>query len=168
MILSFEGRTPVVEGDAWVAPNATVLGDVVIGPRAGIWFGAVLRADVEKIRIGAETNIQDLCVLHVDSGGFPTLLGDTVTVGHRVVLHGCTVGDRTLVGMGSIVLNGAEIGADCILGAGSLVPPGMKSPSGVLALGSPAKVKRELTAEERASLLTSAANYVGYAKGYRK
>jgi carbonic anhydrase/acetyltransferase-like protein (isoleucine patch superfamily) len=167
MILTVAGKTPVLGSGVWLAPDATLIGDVVLGDRASVWFGSVLRGDVGKIRIGAETNVQDLCVIHVDSGGFDCTLGDRVTIGHRVVLHGCTVGNLALIGIGSIVLNGAEIGEETMIGAGSLVTQGAKIPSGVLALGSPAKVKRPLTAEERAGLRESAAHYVSYTALYR-
>jgi len=168
MIFEHGGHRPQLGDSAWVAQNATVIGDVVLGARASIWFGAVVRGDVEKIRIGAETNIQDLSVVHVDSGGFPTLVGDQVTVGHRVILHGCTIGRLALIGMGSIVMNGAEIGAETIIGAGSLVSPGTKIPSGVLALGSPCKVRRSLTEEEKSSIRDSARRYAGYGAKYRE
>jgi carbonic anhydrase/acetyltransferase-like protein (isoleucine patch superfamily) len=167
MILTVAGKTPALGSRVWLAPDATLIGDVVLGDRASVWFGSVLRGDVGKIRIGAETNVQDLCVIHVDSGGFDCTLGDRVTIGHRVVLHGCTVGSLALIGIGSIVLNGAEIGEETMIGAGSLVTQGAKIPSGVLALGSPAKVKRPLTAEERAELRESAARYVGHTALYR-
>jgi carbonic anhydrase/acetyltransferase-like protein (isoleucine patch superfamily) len=151
----------------FVAENATLIGDVVLGARASVWFGAVLRADVSSIRVGAGSNIQDLSVVHVDSSGFSTHVGDEVTVGHRVILHGCRIANRCLIGMGSIIMNGAEIGEECILGAGSLVSPGTKIPPGVLALGSPAKVKRLLSEEEKASIRDSAERYAGYAANYR-
>ena len=166
-LLEHAGRRPRLGEEVFVADDATVIGDVVLGDRASVWFGSVLRGDVERIRIGVESNIQDLCVVHVDSGGFPTLVGDRVTVGHRVVLHGCTVRDLALIGIGSIILNGAEIGEGSIIGAGSLVPPGVKIPPGVLALGSPARVRRELTGQEKESLRESAAHYVAYARGYQ-
>jgi carbonic anhydrase/acetyltransferase-like protein (isoleucine patch superfamily) len=167
VIIPYSGLLPKLGEDVFVAENATVIGDVVLGARANIWFGTVLRGDVEQIRIGAGTNIQDLSVVHVDSGGFSTHVGEDVTVGHRVILHGCRIGNRALIGMGSIVMNGAEIGDECILGAGSLVSPGTKIPPGMLALGSPAKVKRPLTGEERASVRDTAPRYVGYAAVYR-
>jgi carbonic anhydrase/acetyltransferase-like protein (isoleucine patch superfamily) len=126
-----------------------------------------VRGDVNHVRIGARTNLQDLTVVHVTSGRHPTVIGDDVTVGHRAVLHGCTVRDRCLVGIGAIVLDGAVVGPDAMVGAGALVPPGMVVPPRTLVLGSPAKVKRELTPEEIASLRTSAANYAGYAARYR-
>jgi carbonic anhydrase/acetyltransferase-like protein (isoleucine patch superfamily) len=167
MILTVAGKTPLLGSGVWLAPDATLIGDVVLGDRASVWFGSVLRGDVGKIRIGAETNVQDLCVIHVDSGGFDCTLGDRVTIGHRVVLHGCTVRSLALIGIGSIVLNGAEIGEETVIGAGSLVTQGAKIPSGVLALGSPAKVMRPLTAEERAGIRESAARYVGHTALYR-
>jgi carbonic anhydrase/acetyltransferase-like protein (isoleucine patch superfamily) len=167
VIITHGGHVPKIAPDVFVADNATIIGDVVLGTRASVWFGAVLRGDVEKIRIGAGTNLQDLCVVHVDSGGFATVVGDDVTVGHRVILHGCKIGNHALVGMGSIVMNGAEIGDEVILGAGSLVSPGVRIPPGVLALGSPAKVKRQLTDEEKASIRDSGTRYAGYAAVYR-
>jgi carbonic anhydrase/acetyltransferase-like protein (isoleucine patch superfamily) len=167
VILAYSGHTPRLGEGVFVAENATVIGDVILGARASIWFGAVLRGDVEQIRIGAGSNIQDLSVVHVDSSGFSTHVGEDVTVGHRVILHGCRIADHCLIGMGSIIMNGAEIGEECILGAGSLVSPGTKIPPGVLALGSPAKVKRALSEAEKASIRDSAARYAGYAAVYR-
>jgi carbonic anhydrase/acetyltransferase-like protein (isoleucine patch superfamily) len=167
VIVAYSDQLPRLGAEVFVAENATLIGDVVLGARASVWFGAVLRADVSSIRVGAGSNIQDLSVVHVDSGGFSTHVGDEVTVGHRVILHGCRIGNRCLIGMGAIVMNGAEIGEECILGAGSLVSPGTKIPPGVLALGSPAKVKRDLSEEEKASIRESAARYAGYAAIYR-
>lgn len=167
MIVTVAEKTPVLGRDVFVAANATVIGDVVLADRASVWFGSVLRADVGRIRIGAESNIQDLSVIHVDSGGFDTLIGAGVTVGHRVVLHGCTVRDFALIGMGSVLLNGCEIGEECIVGAGSLVTVGTRIPPRMLALGSPAKAVRPLKEAELASLRESAAHYVSYAAMYR-
>ena len=167
MIITVAEKTPVLGKDVFVAGNATVIGDVVLADRASVWFGSVLRADAGRIRIGAESNIQDLSVIHVDSGGFDTLIGAGVTVGHRVVLHGCTVRDFALIGMGSVLLNGCEIGEESIVGAGSLVTVGTKIPPRMLALGSPAKAVRPLKEAELASLRESAAHYVGYAAMYR-
>jgi len=143
-----------------------VLGDVTIGEDASLWFGAVVRGDVNFIRIGARTNVQDHSVLHVTSKTHPTVIGDDVTLGHRVTLHGCTVKDRCLIGIGAVVLDGAVVGEESMVGAGALVPPGMVVPPRVLALGSPAKVRRDLTAGEIAFFRTSAANYVRYAQQY--
>lgn len=167
MIRPIRGKTPLLGEGAWVAGTAMVIGDVTLGKNASIWYGAVVRGDVEKIRIGADSNIQDNSVIHVDSSGFATLVGDGVTVGHRVVLHGCHIGDGALIGIGAIVLNGAEIGEGALVGAGSLVAQGAKIPPGVLAFGSPCKVKRPLTDEERASLRESAAHYVELAREHR-
>src|SRR5207237_6558037 len=147
VIKPFAGKTPQLCAQAWVADNATVIGDVVPGPRANIWYGAVVRGDVNLIRIGAESNIQDNSVIHVDSSGFSTVVGERVTVGHRVVLHGCRIGDGALIGIGAIVMNGAEIGDGALVAAGALVPPGTKIPAGMLAIGAPARVKRPLTDE---------------------
>jgi carbonic anhydrase/acetyltransferase-like protein (isoleucine patch superfamily) len=141
---------------------------VEIGPGSSVWFGAVVRGDVNHIRIGARTNLQDHTVVHVTGGTHPTIVGDDVTLGHRVTLHGCTVKDRCLVGIGAVVMDGAVVGEDAMVGAGSLVPPGMVVPPGMLALGSPAKVKRELTREEIAYFRTSAAHYAAYAEQYRR
>lgn len=145
-----------------------IVGDVEIGPGSSIWFGAVVRGDVNHIRIGARTNVQDHSILHVTGGTHPTSVGDDVTLGHRVTLHGCTVKDRCLVGIGAVVLDGAVLGEDSMVGAGSLVPPGMVVPPGMLAIGSPARVKRPLTPEEIARLRTSAGHYAAYAEQYRK
>lgn len=168
MIKAFGPHTPRVGANAWVAGNATVIGDVVLGERTSIWYGAVVRADVEKIRIGDDSNIQDNSVIHVDSAGYSTVVGKGVTVGHRVVLHGCTIGDGALIGMGAIVMNGAEVGEGSMVAAGALVPPGAKIPPGVLAVGSPAKVKRPLTDEEKADLVESARHYVELAAEHAK
>ena len=156
---------PVIHETAFVAGNATVRGNVTIGEGAGIYFGAVLRAETDPITIGPGSNIQDNCVLHTDPG-FPTKVGRDCTVGHAAILHGCTIGDNTLVGMGAIVLNGAKIGRDCIIGAGALVPQGMEIPDGSLAFGSPAKVRRALTEEEVRSNRAAAEFYCREAAEY--
>jgi carbonic anhydrase/acetyltransferase-like protein (isoleucine patch superfamily) len=150
-----------------VAHSADVIGDVVVGRRSSIWYGAVLRGDVESIRIGSETSIQDNTVIHVDSSGFSTVVGDRVTVGHSVVLHGCRIGDDALIGIGSIVLNGAEVGAGAMIGAGSVVTPGTKIPPGMLALGSPARVKRAVTEEEKRDMRLGVENYVRLGREHR-
>ncbi len=165
---SWAGKEPRLADGAWVADGALVVGDVEIGADSSVWFGAVVRGDVNAIRIGARTNVQDLSVIHVTGRTHPTHVGDDVTLGHRVTLHGCTVKDRCLVGIGATVLDGAVVGEESIVGAGSLVPPGMVVPPRTLALGSPARVKRDLTPEEIAFFRTSAASYVGYAAQYRR
>jgi carbonic anhydrase/acetyltransferase-like protein (isoleucine patch superfamily) len=156
-------------GSWWIAPTATVIGRVAIGPGVGIWFGAVIRGDGEPIVIGEDTNIQEHAVLHTDPG-FPVRLGRGCTVGHRAIVHGCTIGDNVLVGMGAIVLNGAVVGDDCLIAAGALVPEGREIPAGSLVVGVPGKVVRPLTADEIARNRASAAHYIAnwrrYAKGF--
>jgi carbonic anhydrase/acetyltransferase-like protein (isoleucine patch superfamily) len=147
-ILAFDGRRPQIASGAWVAPGATVVGDVVLGPESSVWYGCVLRGDVHSIRVGARTNIQDASVLHVTRDRHPTLVGDEVTVGHRAVVHGCRVGEGALIGIGAIVLDGAEIGEEALVGAGAVVTPGVKVPPRTLVVGAPAKVVRQLEAEE--------------------
>lgn len=151
-------KTPTIHPTAFVADNATLRGSVTLGANSSIFFGAVLRADREDITIGAGSNIQDNCVVHVDNG-YPVAVGDNVTVGHGAILHGCTVGDNTLIGMGAIVLNGAKIGKNCLIGAGALVTQNAVIPDGSMVIGSPAKVKRPLTEAEMASVRQSAADY---------
>jgi carbonic anhydrase/acetyltransferase-like protein (isoleucine patch superfamily) len=146
--------------------SAVVVGDVTVGADASLWFGAVVRGDVNFVRIGARTNVQDHAVLHVTSRAHPTVVGDDVTLGHRVTLHGCTVKDRCLVGIGAIVMDGAVVGEESIVGAGALVPQGMVIPPRTLAVGAPARVKRPLTPDEIAFFRASAENYVRYARQY--
>ena len=167
MIRPFGGKTPQLDDGVFVAPSASIVGDVAIGARSTIWYGAVLRGDVESIRIGSETSIQDNTVIHVDSSGFSTVVGDRVTVGHSVVLHGCRIGDDALIGIGSIVLNGAEVGDGAMVGAGSLVTPGTKIPAGMLAVGSPARVKRALTDEEKRHVQEGVERYVRLGREHR-
>ena len=173
MILPHHGQWPKVHETAFVAPSADLIGEVEIGERSSVWFQVVIRGDVNTIRIGARTNIQDQSMLHVtrpnqagegkgpgDGKGSSLVIGDDVTVGHRVTLHGCRIGNRVLIGMGAIIMDDAEIGDDCIVGAGALVTKGTKVPPGHLVMGSPAKVARPLKPEELAFLQKSAANYV--------
>lgn len=167
MIAPYRGTWPKIHETAFLAPSADVIGDVEIGASSSIWFQVVIRGDVHHIRIGERSNIQDHSMLHVTRGKSPLKIGNDVTVGHRATLHGCTIGDRVLIGMGAIVMDDAEIGDDCVVGAGTLVPKNMKVPSGVLVLGLPAQVKRPLTEQELAFLRKSAANYVGDANEYR-
>ncbi|MEA2625937.1 MAG: hypothetical protein QOD06_1982 [Candidatus Binatota bacterium] len=167
MILTHGGHVPRVSPDAYVQETARVIGDVEIGPESSVWFHAVLRADVERIRVGRATNLQDHVTVHVTHDRWPTILGDGVTVGHRAVLHGCTIADWSLIGIGAIVLDGAEIGTEVLVGAGALVVPGTIVPPRMLVLGSPAKVVRELRPDEIAHLHDSAANYVRYSASYR-
>jgi len=158
-------KQPQLGKNAWVAPNATVIGDVRLGANASIWWNATLRGDNDPIHIGANTNIQDGSVLHTDEG-IPLHIGANVTVGHLVMLHGCTVGDSSLIGIGSVILNRAVIGKGCIVGANTLIPEGKVFPDHVLIVGSPGKVVRELSADEVAHLEKSAEHYVANAQRY--
>lgn len=159
-------KTPQLATTAWVAPNATLIGDIRLGENASIWWNATLRGDNDPIHIGANTNIQDGSVLHTDEG-IPMHIGDNVTVGHLVMLHGCTVGEGSLIGIGSILLNRCVIGKHSIVGANTLIPEGKVYPDRSLIVGSPGKVVRELTDEEVARLAASAAHYVQNALRYR-
>ena len=150
---------PAIEPTAWIAPGAHVLGDVTMGPGCSIWYNAVIRADEAPVTIGANTNVQDCAVIHV-SRDCPVTLGEGVTIGHGAIVHGCTVGDNSLVGMGAIVLDGAVIGRDCIVGAGSLVTQGTHIPDGTVAFGSPAKVIRHMRDADVAANQANAAEYV--------
>lgn len=158
LIAAVAGRVPEVDPTAFVAPNAVVLGSVRVAAGASIWYGAVLRGDAEAITVGAGSNIQDNCTLHADLG-FPLVLGERISVGHNAVLHGCTVEDDVLVGMGATVLNGARIGAGSLVAAGAVVPQGMVVPAGSLVAGVPAKVRRELTGEERSGIKANGEGY---------
>lgn len=169
MIASCFGKTPVVPASAWVAPSADVLGDVVLGEHASVWFGAVIRGDVHSIRIGEYTNVQDGTVIHVTHKRFSTTIGARVTIGHKALLHGCVVGDDCLIGMGAILLDGVEVGSGSVVAAGALLTPGKKFPPGSLILGSPAKAVRELTPGERSEMIDRGwRNYHGYVEEYRK
>ncbi len=164
-IYSLGALTPRIAPNAWVAPNASVIGDVTLGERVSIWFGAVLRGDIDRISIGAGSNIQDGSVCHADPGR-PLLVGEHVTVGHMVMLHGCTIGDHCLIGIGAVVMNGAVIGKNSVVGAGSLVTEGKEFPEGSLIMGSPAKVVRQLDAAALEKLQQNAANYVKNGQRY--
>ena len=166
MIRSYRGQKPRLGARVFVDASAQVIGDVELGEDASVWMNTVIRGDVNAIRLGARTNVQDSCVLHVSSAD-PTVLGEEVTVGHSVTLHGCRIERRCLIGIGAIVLNGAVVGEESIIAAGSLVPEGMAIPPRSLAMGTPAKVRRELTEEERAGLRRYAESYVGYKETYR-
>ena len=168
MIQSYKDKTPVIAPTAFIVDSAQVIGDVVVGDESSIWFNAVVRGDVNYIRIGKRTNIQDGCVLHVSRNTYPLIVGDEVTVGHSVTLHACVVKSRCLIGMGSILLDGCEVGEDSIVGAGALVTSKTIIPPRSLVLGAPAKVKRELTDEEVARIRESADHYVGDIRDYRE
>ena len=158
MIWELDGIAPDIAADAWIAPDAQIIGRVVIEPGASIWWGAVLRGDNEEIRIGRGSNVQDLCCLHTDPG-FPLTIGANVTVGHRAMLHGCTIGDASLIGMGATVLNGAKIGTGSLIGASALVSEGKDIPDRVLVMGAPGRVVREIDDAQYQGLLESAARY---------
>ena len=160
-------KEPQLGANAWIAPNATVIGDVRLGANSSIWWNATLRGDNDPITIGANSNIQDGSVLHTDEG-VPMHIGNNVTVGHLVMLHGCTVGDGSLIGIGSVVLNRAVIGKGSIVGANTLIPEGKVFPDHVLIVGSPGKIVRQLSAEEVARLQHSAEHYVANARRYRE
>ena len=166
MIKEYKGIEPKIDETAFIAESADVVGQVNIERNANIWYGTVLRADDNYITVGENTNIQDGSIVHI-SEKFPTIIGKNVTVGHKSIIHGCEIGDNTLIGMGSIVLDGAKVGEFTLLGAGSLVPPGKEIPSGVLAMGSPAKVIRELSDEDKENLTNSALKYVKLANNHK-
>ena len=167
MLYSYAGHHPRIGAGVFVAPQATVLGRVTLGQDASIWHGAVLRGDVGFIEIGARSNIQDLSLVHVTTDRFNTQIGNDVTVGHHVVLHGCTVEHHCLVGMGAVIMDGAHIEPYCLIGAGALVTQGSRIPEGSLVMGSPARVTRALTTQERASIDRSAPHYVEIARRHR-
>jgi carbonic anhydrase/acetyltransferase-like protein (isoleucine patch superfamily) len=166
MIRTYKGVSPRVHATAYVDASAQVIGDVHIGAEASVWMNAVVRGDVHWIRIGARSNVQDGTVVHVMNGTHPTTIGDDVTIGHAAVVHGCTLGDRILVGMGAILLNGATVGSDSIVAAGALLTEESRFPPRSLVMGSPAKVKRALTEREVASILEFSERYVGYRLDY--
>jgi carbonic anhydrase/acetyltransferase-like protein (isoleucine patch superfamily) len=166
VIRAFRDIRPRIDASAYVDTSAQVIGDVVIGAESSVWMNVVIRGDVNQIRIGNRTNIQDLTMVHVMRETHPTVVGNEVTVGHSAVLHGCTIGDRVLVGMGAILLNGVKVGHDCVIAAGSLLTEGTEIPPRSLVMGRPGKVKRELTDEEIAELRWYADSYVAYRLEY--
>lgn len=166
MLHAYQGRTPIVPPTAFVHASAHVIGDVELGEDASVWFNCVLRGDVNSIRVGRGTNIQDGTVIHVNRRGQPTLLGDFVTVGHAVRLHGCTIASHCLIGIGAIVLDGAELGEECLVAAGTLVPPGMKVPPRSLLMGNPARVRRPVNDEDLELIHRSARNYIALKDDY--
>jgi carbonic anhydrase/acetyltransferase-like protein (isoleucine patch superfamily) len=165
-IFELDGIAPEISDSAWIAESAQVIGNVALADDVGVWFGVVIRGDTEAIRIGQRSNIQDLSVLHADVG-MPLTVGADVTVGHQAMLHGCTIGDGCLIGIGAVVLNGAKIGKGCLVGAGSLVTEGKEFPAGSMIFGSPAKVVRQLTVEQMEGLRLSAMGYVSNALRFR-
>jgi carbonic anhydrase/acetyltransferase-like protein (isoleucine patch superfamily) len=165
-LYQLDDAVPELEASAWVADSAQVIGKVRMGALCSVWYGAVLRGDNEFITLGARTNVQENCVLHTDPG-FPMNLGDDVTVGHQVMLHGCTVGDGTLIGIQAVVLNGAKIGKNCLVGAGAIVTEGKEFPDNSLILGAPAKWIKEISAEQILQVKGAAASYVDNAQRHR-
>jgi carbonic anhydrase/acetyltransferase-like protein (isoleucine patch superfamily) len=167
MLIPYQGIIPKVPPSVFIAQGAVIIGDVEIGENSSVWFNTVVRGDVHAIRIGSGTNIQDLSMLHVTRKSHPLIVGNDVTVGHRVILHGCTIGNLCLIGMGSIIMDGAVVEEGALIGAGSLVSEGSVIPSGMLAFGVPAKPKRELSDDEKRFLSLSAKQYIEDAKKYR-
>lgn len=165
-VFALDTLVPRIGPGAWVADTARVIGDVSLGKDASVWFGAVLRADNASIQIGAGSNVQDGAVLHVDPGVSLTV-GESVTIGHQAMLHGCTIGDGSLIGIQAVILNGARIGCGCLIGAGALITEGKEIPDGSLVMGSPGRVVRQLTPEQIAGLLESASGYVARAAMFR-
>ncbi|MDO4592030.1 MAG: gamma carbonic anhydrase family protein [Comamonadaceae bacterium] len=165
-VYELDGVAPQVADSAWIADSAQVMGDVQVGADASVWFGTVVRGDTSTITIGEGTNVQDASVLHADLG-MPLVIGRHVTVGHQVMLHGCTIGDESLIGIGAIVLNGAKIGKNCLVGAGALVTEGKEFPDGSMIIGSPARVVRQLTPEQIQGLRQSAQHYIDNARRFR-
>lgn len=158
---------PVIHTDTWIAPDANVIGKVVLEEGAAIWFGTTIRADHEDIRIGAGTNVQENCVMHIDAG-YPLTIGRNCTIGHKVMLHGCTIGDNSLIGMGATVLNGAKIGKNCLIGAGALITEGKEIPDGSLVMGMPGKVVRELDDVAIRKITASALHYQAQMRRFRE
>ena len=165
-LYQLDDLTPTVHESAWVADNAQVMGDVKLAENSSVWFGVVIRGDTETITIGQGSNIQDNSVLHADHG-MPLNIGENVTVGHQVMLHGCTIGDGSLIGIQAVILNGAKIGKNCLVGAGSLVTEGKEFPDGCMILGSPAKAVKQLSPEQIEGLKMSAQHYMDNAKRYK-
>jgi len=168
MIYEFINKTPQFDDSVFVAPSADIIGDVELGPESSVWFNTTIRGDVNRIRIGSRTNIQDNCCIHVMNRTGPTLIGKEVTVGHNAMIHGCTIQDRVLIGIHATVLDKAVIPPDVIIAAGSLVPPHKELESGWLYMGSPVKKTRKLTGEEIESIIKHAENYVKYSRAYKQ
>ena len=165
-IHALDGITPRIDPEVgWIAPSAVLVGDIVVGAEVGIWFGVVARGDIETITIGARSNIQDNCVLHTDRG-HPLVIGENCTIGHAAIVHGCSIGDNTLIGMGATVLNGARIGKNCLIGANALITEGKEIPDNSMVVGAPGKVIRQIDAEGVRNLAASAERYVQNARRY--
>ena len=165
-LYELEGNQVKTEGDVWIAPTAVVIGQVLLKHKSSVWWGAVLRGDYEPIVVGEASNIQDNCVVHMDED-YPVTIGDRVTVGHKVVLHGCTIGNNSLIGINSVVMNGVNIGENCLIGSNTLITEDKQIPPGSLVLGSPGKVVRELSTDEIAELTDFSDRYVRNSARYR-
>lgn len=165
-IFALGDHAPQLHDDTWVAPDANLIGKVVLEKGASVWFGSTIRADHEEIRVGEGSNVQENCVMHIDAG-FPLTIGKNCTIGHKVMLHGCTIGDNTLIGMGAIVLNGARIGKNCLIGAGALVTEGKEIPDNSLVMGSPGKVVRQLDEAAAQKIAFSALHYQDNMRKFR-
>jgi carbonic anhydrase/acetyltransferase-like protein (isoleucine patch superfamily) len=165
-LYQLDGHVPDLHEDTWVAPDANLIGRVVLHAGASVWFGSTLRGDNEQITVGLGSNVQENCVFHTDMG-FPLVIGTNCTIGHKVMLHGCIIGDNTLIGMGAIILNGATIGNNCLIGAGALITEGKDIPDGSLVMGSPGKVMRQLDQTAIAGLTDSAVHYQDNMRRYR-
>ncbi|MEX0773459.1 MAG: gamma carbonic anhydrase family protein [Balneolales bacterium] len=168
MIYEFLGKKPLFNESNFIAPSADIIGDVKLGEETSVWFNVTVRGDVNRIRIGARSNVQDNTCIHVTNQTGPTIIGDEVTIGHSAMIHGCTIQDRVLIGIQAVILDKAVIEPNCIIAAGSLVPPGKTMPSGYMCMGSPAKPVRKLTQEELASLSDYSDNYVKYSRAYQQ
>ena len=166
MIRPYKGTSPIIAATAFIEASAQIIGDVHIGEHSSVWFNSVIRGDIDRVRIGHSTNIQDGSVIHVTGGLFPTIIGNYVTIGHGVMLHGCTIKDRSLVGIGSIILDDVTIGEECFIAAGSLVTPGTVIPPRSMVMGSPARVRRQVTDEEIARIDTHWKHYIEYKNEY--
>lgn len=167
-LIPYNDKTPQLHPTVFVADGVRIIGDVKIGENSSVWFNAVIRGDINFITIGEGTNIQDLAMLHVTQDNYPLTIGSYTTIGHSAILHGCTIGNTSLIGMGAIVLDGAKVGNNVLIAAGSVVREGMEIPDGVLVAGVPAVIKRSLTEEEKESILTSAHHYIAYAKNFKQ
>ena len=167
MKYAFEYRKVVCQGDYWIAPDAIVIGSVIMGPNASVWFGCIVRADNDTITLGENSQLQDGCVLHVDPG-FPITIGKNVSVGHMAMLHGCTIGDGSLIGIKAVLLNGSKVGRNCLIGANSLIAEGKEIPDGSLVIGSPGKVVRQLSEAEIREINAASDHYVQQSRRYQK
>ena len=166
-VFKFNADTPKIDSSAWIAPDANIIGNVEVGKKASVWFGATLRGDNENILVGDGSNVQENCILHTDHG-FPLEIGENCTIGHSVILHGCTIAANTLIGMGSTILNGAQIGKGCLIGAGSLITENKIIPDGSLVMGSPGKIIRQLDNEAKLDIIGSAIHYQERADEFNK